>query len=198
MAATTAVYQLEIPEDELDSTQSHQTAWAQLRFLLDILQRTATAMPGLNRSIDIIRTRVKRILDRQASRHLDSLFPTKGDSPRHGDEQPTNNPSRSVQSRNEDISRNTRHGYSPDDPIDHWEANIIPTVMDEPRGWDLWLPAFPAQDISYGSEVMLDVQDSLSPRTRAALMGSNLDAQLQLNLPVPGDSTWNYSPFSNT
>ena len=43
---------------------------------------------------------------------------------------------------------------------------------------------------------MLDVQDGLSPQTRSALMGSNLDPQLRLNLSLP-DPTMGYSPFPN-
>ena len=69
--------------------------------------------------------------------------------------------------------------------------------MDDPGSWNIWLPAFPAQDISYRPEVMLNVQDDLSPETRSALMGSNLDPQLQLNLSAPGGSTWSYSLLSN-
>lgn len=184
MAATTAVYQLETSEEGSQSSQSYQTAWTELKFLLDVLQRTATAMPGLDRSIEIIRARIKRILDRQASSQLDSLFP--GRKPRETDyAQPVNTTPRAHAEGEGSSSK------IPIDPPAYVWGNNMGTVTDE----DLWLPAFPAQDISYGPEVMLDVQDALSPQTRSALMGSNLDPQLRLNLSIPGEQTMGSNHF---
>lgn len=187
MAATTAVYQLETSEEGSQPSQSHQATWTELKFLLDVLQRTAAAMPGLDRSIEIIRTRIKRILDRQVSSQLDSLFPSrKSKDPDYA--RPTN-----------DIPRpNTESERDPSNistgcPVYDWRNNMG-TVTNE----DLWLLAFPAQDISYGPEVMLDVQDALSPHMRSALMGSNLDPQLRLNLSVSGEHTMSYSPFPSS
>lgn len=196
MAATTAVYQLEISKDESHFSQSHQAAWTELRFLLDILQRTAVAMPGLDRSIEIIRTRIKRILDRQASRQLDSLFPIRVVSGNDGQAQPACDLSQLADTENDKTSSTIPTDCSSVGPLYDWET-MRETPIDDPGSWNIWLPAFPAQDISYGPEVMLNVQDDLSPETRSALMGSNLDPQLQLNVSAPGGSTWSYSPFSN-
>lgn len=189
MAATTAVYQLETSEDGLQPSQSHQAAWTELRFLLDVLQRTATAMPGLNRSIEIIKARIKRILDRQASRQLDSLFPGRGSK------SPERNTSGPSHPGNNETS-NTSSAYPSNcPPVYNWETHTHTGIGAEE---DLWLPAFPAQDISYGPEVMLDVQEALSPQTRSALMGSNLDPQLRLDLSVPDSTIPDYSLFSST
>ncbi|KAL4889337.1 fungal-specific transcription factor domain-containing protein [Aspergillus ambiguus] len=188
-AATTAVYQLETLEDGLQPAQSHQAAWTELRFLLDVLRRTSKAMPGLNRSIDIIKARIKKILDSQVARQLDSLFPGQewkesgnsisNDTPRQSHIAENNNGSNNAPDRSSAV------------PAFDWEIHMG-SMADE----DTWLPAFLAQDISYGPEVMLDVQDGLSPQTRSALMGSNLDPQLRLNLSVP--DTVSYGPFHNT
>ncbi|CAI7567820.1 unnamed protein product [Penicillium pancosmium] len=184
MAATTAVYQLETSEEGSQFSQSYQTAWTELKFLLDVLQRTATAMPGLDRSIEIIRARIKRILDRQASSQLDSLFP--GRKPRETDYAQTVNTTPRAHAEGEGSSSKI-----PIDPPAYVWGNNMGAVTDE----DLWLPAFPAQDISYGPEVMLDVQDALSPQTRSALMGSNLDPQFRLNLSIPGEQTMGSNHF---
>ncbi|GAB1196512.1 hypothetical protein APSETT444_005784 [Aspergillus pseudonomiae] len=188
LSATTAVYQLEALEDGSQPAQSHQAAWAELKFLLDILQRTATAMPGLSRSIEIIKTRIKKILDRQVSRQLNALFPER-ESKESDNVRPANEtPQMSHAARNGIVS-NTSPERSSSGTAYEWGPHMS-AVVDE----DIWLPAFLAQDISYGPEVMLDVQDGLSPETRSALMGSNLDPQLRLNLSAP-DSTMSYGPF---
>ncbi|KAJ5987742.1 hypothetical protein N7481_002952 [Penicillium waksmanii] len=187
MAATTAVYQLETSEAGSQSSQSYQSAWTELKFLLDVLQRTAAAMPGLDRSIEIIRARIKRILDRQVSSQLDSLFP--GQKSKDFDyARPANDIPR-AHTKGERASS----AISTDPPVYEW-GNNMGTATDE----DLWLPAFPAQDISYGPEVMLDVQDTLSPQTRSTLMGSNLDPQLRLNISIPAEHTMGYGPFPNS
>jgi hypothetical protein len=184
MAATTAVYQLETIESQ--HSQSHQATWTELKFLLDVLQRTAVAMPGLDRSIEIIRTRIKRILEREASIQLDSLFPhRKSKNPNNA--RPSKNIPQAFDSGRDLATISTTC------PAYEW-GNNMGVVADG----DIWLPAFPAQDISYGSEVMLDVQHALSPQTRSALMGSNLDPHLRLNLSAPGEHTVGYSPLSNS
>lgn len=189
MAATTAVYQLETSEDGLQPSQSHQAAWTELRFLLDVLQRTATAMPGLNRSIEIIKARIKRILDRQASRQLDSLFPG------CGSKSPKQNTSGLSHPENNETSTTSSTCPLNCPPVYNWGDHSHTGISADE---DLWLPAFPAQDTSYGPEVMLDVQEALSPQTRSALMGSNLDPQLRLDLSMPDSTMACYGLFSDT
>ncbi|RJE23615.1 hypothetical protein PHISCL_04071 [Aspergillus sclerotialis] len=183
-AATTAVYQLETSEGE--PCASDQVVWTELKFLLDILQRTSTRMPGLNRSIDIIRSRIKNILDRQVSKQLDSLFPVSSpvaDSQTH---------SSSESSRKHTLG-NGEDPITDDASVCTFQcpsSTLSPgrdLVADDWRFLDDWLPAFPGQDISFGSEVMLDMPESLSLRTRSSLMGSNLYPHMQLNFTMPDD-----------
>ena len=189
-AATTAVYQLEI-DDEQQKTIApiRNSIWAELKFFLDILQRTAVSMAGLNRSIDIIHSRLKKILDRQAASQLQSLFPShlssqrmqsvlhSGHTPYHSPEPLTlsntgmlsNTPSVSQQS-------NPSTGLQPEQSLGQ-DTNL----------WASWLPAFPGQDISLGTESLFDCEAGLSPDTRYELMGSSLDPHLSLHYPLTGD-----------
>lgn len=192
-AATTAVYQLESSEG--DPRVSDQVVWTELKFLLDILQRTSTTMPGLNRSIDIIRSRIKSILDRQVSKQLDSLFPA------------SNPPADSQTHASSESSRKHTVGNGENPMTDDASVCAFPRpssrlspgrdlLAGDWRVLDDWLPAFPGQDISFGSEVMLDMPRNLSPRTRSSLMGSNLYPHMQLNFTMPDDLTFDYTPFS--
>ncbi|KAL5363250.1 fungal-specific transcription factor domain-containing protein [Aspergillus floccosus] len=192
-AATTAVYQLETSEGE--PRVSDRVVWTELKFLLDILQRTSTTMPGLNRSIDIIRSRIKKILDRQVSKQLESLFPG-NNLPADGQSHASPGP-----------SRKQALGSGKDPTTDDASVSTFPhpssrfspgrdLLAEDWRVLDDWLPAFPGQDISFGSEVMLDMPENLSPRTRSALMGSNLYPHMQLNFTMPDDPTFDYTPFS--
>ncbi|OGM46861.1 hypothetical protein ABOM_005033 [Aspergillus bombycis] len=148
-------------------------------------------MPGLSRSIEIIKARIKKIFDRQVSRQLNALFPERQPKEPGNVRPPNETVPRSHTGEIDNVSNTSPERCSASTAYE-WGAHMS-AVVDE----DLWLPAFLAQDISYGPEVMLDVQDGLSPETRSALMGSNLDPQLRLNLSAP-DSTMSYSPFPDT
>ncbi|KAJ5698349.1 hypothetical protein N7462_000354 [Penicillium macrosclerotiorum] len=184
-AATTAVYQLETAEDGVLRSQSLESTWAELKFLLDILQRTAVTMPGLNRSIDIIHTRIKKILDRQVSRQLESLFPTRPSVEGRRQEQALQSQPVGITTRleervpfvgfSDDLLVNYTHNASRNEEVAASTGNILEQL-------DMWLPAFPGQDFSYGSGPMLDAQDILSPEARSTLMGSSLDPHIRLDL----------------
>ncbi|KAJ6145488.1 hypothetical protein N7470_009383 [Penicillium chermesinum] len=185
-AATTAVYQLETSHISPHPEHTNEAVWTELRFLLDILQRTSSSMPGLNRSIDIIRTRIKRILDRQAARQLDSLFPAQ--TPSVG--QTSRRAAQEAPTPNRGNERNSPHNDPKPMSVDRLSASEDALI--DPNDVDVWLPAFPGQDISYGADVMLDLNDVVTPETRSALMGSNLDPHMQLNAPIP-----EYPQFGN-
>ncbi|KAL2863972.1 Zn(II)2Cys6 transcription factor [Aspergillus lucknowensis] len=181
-AATTAVYQLESDILETGSQLSldSSTAWMELKFLLDILQRTAVAMPGLERSIGIIRTRIKKILDRQAARQLQSLFTS----------DPTTESTTSTKTMGDvpSLSEINHNSYSPSrERQNSLPSNLISQPNLGTSEWDSWLPAFPGQEVFYGAESMLDVQAGLSPDARSALMGSNLDPHVRLDFSISED-----------
>ncbi|KAL2846447.1 fungal-specific transcription factor domain-containing protein [Aspergillus pseudoustus] len=192
-AATTAVHQLETSgarPPHLDHA-NNEAVWTELKFLLDILQRTSSAMSGLNQSIDIIRTRIKRILDRQAARQLESLFPAKSQPVGHMSRQITRDaPPRP----NREKERNAPFDYSKSMSAD--DSLGLPEGEDAAL-MDAWLPAFPGQDVSYGADVMLDMTDVVTPETRSALMGSNLDPHMQLNALISDDLHFGYDPFAD-
>ncbi|KAL5334618.1 fungal-specific transcription factor domain-containing protein [Aspergillus crustosus] len=194
-AATTAVYQLETDiSDNSDETKSGSSrAWTELKFLLDILQHTATAMPVLERSIDIIRTRIKKILDRQAARQLQDLFSNQASS-----STTTQSPSQS-QSQSRPHSRLYDDNHPTSNPLSP-PGTVISPSNDPPflqqthalglEQWESWLPAFPGQEVFYGSESLLDVHAGLSPDARSALMGANLDPHVRLDFDILDGSLW--------
>ena len=226
-AATTAVYQLEI-DDEQQRTigATRNSIWSELKFLLDILQRTAVSMTGLNRSIDIIRARLKKILDRQAASQLQSLFPTHLDLQRvqsvssevkphplsssyqspepasfisnthphtHLLPHPTSSTSTpSLPRQTTTTTATTNINVNPLYPRPENNISLNTTTNNNPtqeiETWASWLPAFPGQDVSLGTESLFDCEAGLlSPDTRCALMGSNLDPHLSLDYPVTGE-----------
>ncbi|KAF9886280.1 hypothetical protein FE257_011893 [Aspergillus nanangensis] len=176
-AATTVVYRLEACENMFQPSPEQGVAWEELKFLLDILQRTAIAMPGLNRSIEIIRTRINKILDRLATRQLQTLFPVP---------LPTDQGLGGA----EVLERHDARDRPGLDPMANVPDKDLPSSTHGLPGafeWDSWLPAFPGQDLSHGSGLglMADVQDTLSPDAQYALMGSHLDSHVELNLFLP-------------
>lgn len=208
-AATTAVYQLEI-DDEQQKTigPTRNSIWTELKFLLDILQRTAVSMTGLNRSIDIIRSRLKKILDRRAASQLQSLFPPALSSQRmpsqssqppspssylqsseftFSDARPTLSATPSLLPR-QSQSNPLNSGPPTETPLNQVNTNL--------EAWASWLPAFPGQDVSLGTESLFDCEAGLSPDTRCALMGSNLDPHLSLDYPLTGEAMDEYSRFT--
>lgn len=195
-AATTAVYQLETSDAGSHFDHANEKVLTELRFLLDILQRTSSAMPGLNRSIDIIRTRIKRILDRQAAKRLDSLFPTKPQPVEHITSQAAREPSRPNGENERNPPYSSPKSMPADNPLGFPGGEDA--LIDDPNDLDIWLPAFPGQDVSYGAEVMLDMRDVVTPETRSALMGSNLDPHMQLNAPIPEHPHFGYDSFTGS
>lgn len=208
-AATTAVYQLEI-DDEQQKTigPTRNSIWTELKFLLDILQRTAVSMTGLNRSIDIIRSRLKKILDRRAASQLQSLFPPHLSSehmpsqisqppcppsyfpspePAFSDARPTSSTTPSLFPRQSQLNP-LNSGLKNENPLNQDNTSL--------EAWASWLPAFPGQDVSLGTESLFDCEAGLSPDTRCALMGSNLDPHLSLDYPLTGEAMDEYSRFT--
>ncbi|ODM16781.1 hypothetical protein SI65_07746 [Aspergillus cristatus] len=208
-AATTAVYQLEI-DDEQQKTigPTRNSIWTELKFLLDILQRTAVSMTGLNRSIDIIRSRLKKILDRRAASQLQSLFPPalssqrmpsqssqppfplsyfQSPEPTFSDARPTLSATPYLLPR-QSQSNPLNPGPQTETPLNQVNTNL--------GAWASWLPAFPGQDVSLGTESLFDCEAGLSPDTRCALMGSNLDPHLSLDYPLTGEAMDEYSRFT--
>ncbi|KAJ5604873.1 hypothetical protein N7510_010027 [Penicillium lagena] len=192
-AATTAVYQLEVFDQLNTRPPDSQPMWDELKFLINILQRTSSVMPGLNRSLDIIRTRIKKIFERQSAARLESLFMPDIDnisrkSLTHATPVLHTIIPSSSQHTMQEIST-----FSSSSPVE--ELNFLSnhesrtTASGIPsREYEEWLPAFPDQGFCYGSELNLHIQENLTPETRSALLQSSLDPHLQLDLSIQHDA----------
>lgn len=176
IAATIAVLRFEREyrpgEDYQTSTQA-----LGLNFLLEVLQRTANAMSSLERSVAIIRKRLKAVLDRQATNQLNSLFPNSTSmqssmitSPQHT--HPTQTPSYPAMSMSPmsapiyaGIDQQQGFNQPPSMPL-HGQSFI-----------EDYLPAFPGHQFPIGSEHHFGSNDE----ARSSLMRFNLDPYPRFN-----------------
>ena len=199
IAATVSVLRFE-REHRQGEDHSTTTQAIGLNFLLDVLQRAANAMPALDRSVAIIRKRMKAVLDRQAKNHLVNLFPDSTSASPYSIAtsqqlelaQPTafqniSNPTLSSPYDRPDSKQDfvTQHNI----PIP-WQSNMRSSLYAEPVLSEDFLPAFPGQQFPVGSEHSFGSNEpELDPQSRAALMGFNLDPHPRLN---HGNLDWNY------
>jgi hypothetical protein len=152
------------PADKLD-----------LKFFLGVLQKSATAMPGLNQSIEIIKRHIQTILDRRSKTYLESLFVTSNPSGTNTDQILDTG---SFQNFGAATSSNS---IIPSQPASNYHTS--PGVNLE------GLPAFPGQNFNMGTNFDLD-QEITDPDMRAAFLG--LDPHLTLQ---HENSDWTYSGF---
>jgi len=174
-----------------------------LRFFLEVLQRSAMAMPGLNRSVEIVKRHMQGILERRSRRYLESLFPV------------SHNPSASAgMMREQDQQRQRQSSFStptshsipvpstnPSTSATQYQSFPLEVQTPQPDGntntnYNAYptfnlegLPAFPGQDFNMGMDCNLD-QEIIDPQTRAAFLG--LDPHLTLN---HESSDWTYGGF---
>ena len=170
----------DIPGEKLD-----------LKFFLEIMQRTALRMPALSRSVEIVKRHMQVILDRRAKRYLDSLFPVQDTNASSSYKSPELVQDRSGHSFNvqqEQFARSTG------------SSSQTSTVMQDPAqgnfqmssGFNLeGLPAFPGQNFNVGTDYPLD-HEITDPETRAALMALNMDPHLTLH---HENADWSYAGF---
>jgi len=168
-----------------------------LSFLLEVLQRTSSSMPALERSNAIIRKRMKAVLDRQAKSQTNSIYPTSSTPSKFSVPTPTSHqldlaqPTAFQTLSNASVSQS----YSQPDtqtayvaPI-QWQSSMRTSVYSEPSALnDDALPAFPGQQFPVGSEHSFG-SNEVDQHSRAALMGYNLDPHPRLN---SGDIDWNF------
>ncbi|KAK5464693.1 hypothetical protein LTS15_001255 [Exophiala xenobiotica] len=196
IAATIAVSRFEREyrpgEDQAAAVQKNG-----LGFLLEVLQKTANAMPALERSNAIIRKRMKAVLDRQKA-HVRPSYSNGSTPPKFTIPTPT--------SRQMDLAQPTAFqalsnpalahtGYSGSDtpgsfiaPMS-WQSGIRSSIFSEHTHVpDDFLPAFPGQQFPVGSEHSFG-SNEVDSHARTALLGYNLDPHPRLN---PGDIDWNF------
>jgi len=182
IAATIAVLHFQMQEETITLPKSDVPAdKLDLKFFLAVLQKSATAMPGLNHSTDIIKRHIQTILDRRSKNYMESLFSTPH---RTGtSKEAAFDPSSSA-------SLSQPHAFGLDTSP---SAAIPPQAEDNYHtypGFNLeGLPAFPGQDFLMGTNFNLE-QEITDPEMRAAFLG--LDPHLTLQ---HENSDWAYSGF---
>jgi hypothetical protein len=169
----------DIPGEKLD-----------LKFFLDIMQKTAVRMPTLSRSVEIVKTHMQVILERRAKRYLDSLFPTQDQNVSSiSSELPETLPNMSSHSF---IVQKEQFGGGVGN------TSYVSNMMQPPTQGNFQmyssfnlegLPAFPGQNFNVGTEYPLD-HEITDPETRAALMVLNMDPHLTLH---HENSDWAYT-----
>ena len=183
IAATIAVLRFE-REHRPGEDHTLSTSTLGLNFLLEVLQRSANAMPALDRSVGIIRKRMKAVLDRQAQSQLKSLFPsTSSTSTSFTNLSPKQMPLPAFNPTYDSSSFTTQPQPS-SIPL-QWQSSVRGSLYAEPSFAEDFLPAFPGQNFPVGTGAE---SDGVDPQVRAALMGFNLDPHPRLN---GGDLDWN-------
>ena len=188
IAATIAVLRFEREyhrgEDSKVATQN-----LGLNFLLEVLQGCAVVMPALERSVAIIKKRMKTVLERLTSNTLQNLFPGSAPQPAsfnmitpHQQElaQPTafqqiSNPYPSHESQPSPAT------YTPQSVPMQWQSSVRSSLYKEPSFSDDYLPAFPGQTFPVGSEHSFGSDGMVDSQARTALMGFNLDPHPRLH-----------------
>ncbi|KAH8784721.1 putative Zn(II)2Cys6 transcription factor [Hyaloscypha finlandica] len=168
IAATIAVLHFQLQEESVSvPTSDVPSEKLGLKFFLGVLQKSATTMPGLARSVEIVKRHMQTIFDRRAKRYLESLFPDPSDGfVRNGIPKPTQPRGASNGSQ---IAGNYQQPYS---------------------GFNLeGLPAFPGQNFNVGADYPLE-QEIMDPGFTAGFLG--LDSHITLH---HEDSDWAYSGF---
>lgn len=142
----------------------------ELKFYLGVLQRSATAMPGLNKSVSIMKRHVQTILDHRTKQYFESLFP--------GEKEIVDSSALSTDKAPPYLTSL----YASSQP----QTNVHQTAQPEQTGpfSDYpsinveGLPAFPGQHFHVGNDFNVDQQIN-DPEMRAALLGLDPHVILQ-------------------
>lgn len=196
IAATIAVLRF---EREHQPGQDHKMATQNLglNFLLEALQGCAVGMPALERSVAIIKKRMKSILERFTHHTMQNLFPVSGPSQSTfniitSHQQDIAQPSGFQAISNPFSGHEQQHSpvYVPQAIPMQWQSEVRSSLVKEPSFGDEYLPAFPQQSFPVGSEHSFGSDGMVDPQTRTALMGFNLDPHPRLH---HGDLDWTFA-----
>ena len=201
IAATIAVLRFE-REHQPGKDTKVATQNLGLNFLLEVLQGCAVVMPALDRSVAIIKKRMKTVLERLTTNTLQNLFP--GSGPQSAPfniitphQQELAQPTAFQQISNPYPSHEQQRAsptYAPQGVPMPWQSSVRSSLFKEPSLSDEFLPAFPAQTFPVGSEHSFGSESMVDSQARTALMGFNLDPHPRLN---HSDLDWNFAePYS--
>ena len=202
IAATIAVLRFEREHQAGDDTNITTQALG-LNFLLEVLQGTAISMPALERSVAIIKKRMKAVLENQTNTQLRTLFPQSTQPPstfsvitQHQQElaAPTGFQAISNPFHSQEQQVSPTYATQQNIPM-QWQSSVRTSLFKEHSFTDDYLPAFPGQSFPVGSEHSFGSDGVGDPQARAALMGFNLDPHPRLQ---HGDFDWSFAePFTN-
>ena len=168
---TISVPEVDVPREKLD-----------LKFFLCVLQRSAIAMPGVNRSVDIVKRHIQSIMEHRSKQYIDSLFPLS-----HGINVNLSTSRPSGQEQSSSLgSQLWSDGCHITQPMTDTQFQTYSTFNLE------GLPAFPGQQFNVGNDFTLD-EELTDPEIRTALLG--LDPHLILH---HANSDWTYEGFYTT
>jgi hypothetical protein len=181
IAATIAILHFQIEEEIRHiSFPSMSSEKLGLKFFLDVLQKTANNMPGLSRSVAIIRRHMRTVLERQTKKQLATLFPDMHPSPPppHNAIKPGSDERRL--SRPLGISMYASSSMSVDSrPIAGMQGEQYGYQSSFPVFGNEGLPAFPGQQFSVGTDFQFN-GEVFDPEVRAAILGQHLDPHIRL------------------
>ena len=207
MASTISVlrFERELQPDEDHNTTSKRIG---LDYLLDVISRSASNMPGLERSDAIIKKRMRGVVDAylRAHSHLspNSIAQQAAAVGPSSDQMALAQANPFQQMSNPGIG----HVFDPTHLAQHIkDESVTPSMptpaavmpytttlpadlegqMPLPAFVDDFLPAFPGQQFPVGAEYYLD-ENNFDPQARMSLMGFNLDPHPRLD---PSSINWN-------
>ena len=200
IAATVAVLRFE-REHKLGEDHTLTAQALGLNLLVEVLQKAANAMPALDRSVAIIKKRMKGVLDRHTQNQMNGLYSEADDPSTYTIAttqqldlaQPTAFQALSNTTLTSPYDRpDSKPSFVPQHNIPiQWQSNMRSSLFAEPMiSTEEFLPAFPGQQFPVGSEHSFGSNEEvLDPQSRVALMGYNLDPHPKLN---HGNMDWNY------
>ena len=197
MAATVSVLQF---ERELSPTEHHEHTSKRigLSYLLDVIERSATKMPGLERSNAIIKKRMQGVIDTHLRAHT-MLSPHSVIQQAAAVGPDTDQIALAQATAFQQISnQGMGHVYNPaltniltpsvsPQAIPFTSGLSAGDQMALPAFVDDFLPAFPGQQFPVGNDYYFS-SDSFDPQARMSLMGFNLDPHPRLD---PAAINWN-------
>jgi hypothetical protein len=183
IAATIAVIHFQLQEESVVVPPSDvPSEKLGLKFFLAVLQKSATTMPGLTTSVEIVKRHMQTILDRRAKRYLESLFPEPDSHAFERISEPSNSSS-SLQSHNQYTTfRSNIMGPRGTQEVINYQQPY--------PGFNLeGLPAFPGQNFNVGANYPLE-QEITDPGFTAGFLG--LDSHITLH---HENSDWAYNGY---
>lgn len=187
IAATIAMLQFEHDSnyDRVDITREGYG----LRFLLEVLQKTTARMPALDRSVDILKRKLKNVLDQRSGKQMATALDENqilaynmpvGNVPQHVNAAYQNGTIFAPPEGQPLMSQALAQGLSPNAQMLMYSLGLNGQPFTNVGYTDDLLPAFPGQQFPVGSEHGLG-PEMIDAETRRELMRTSLNPHLSLD-----------------